>query len=190
MVVRSLFVWLSRVFSVWLLHWCLLTLSGGDVTHCHIVSLRRSPSSNTIKRVWGGISLLSVAVIYPNICPSSWHISVHARLRYLDKVQRRRELSLCPCLSVDGAITWEPVAILSLWCCSPSPPRERERKRATRSSPEFFRADIYNRAKAHCFQSAPMPQHPCDLHCALFRYDIGTFVLLCRRLDSQLTGSK
>lgn len=54
MVVRSLFVWLSRVFSVWLLHWCLLTLSGGDVTHCHIVSLRRSPSSNTIKRVWGG----------------------------------------------------------------------------------------------------------------------------------------
>lgn len=36
-------------------------------------------------------------------------------------------------------ITWEPVVFLSL--CSPSPARAG----ATRSSPEFFRADIYNR---------------------------------------------
>lgn len=179
---------LSCVFCV-ALHWCLLTLSGGDVTHCHIVSLRRSPSSHTIKKVGGGdLSLLSVALIYPNICPSSRYISVHARLRYLDEVQRRRVLSLCPCLSVDGAITWEPVAILSLWCCSPSPPRERERERP--GALQSFSVLIFITAKAHCFQSAPMPQHPCDLHCALFRYDIGTFVLLCRRLDSQLTGSK
>lgn len=35
-----------------------------------------------------------------------------------------------------------------------------------------------------------MPPHPCGLHCALFRYDIGTFVLLCRRLDSQQTSLK
>lgn len=187
MVVRSLFVWLSRVFSVWLLHWCLLTLSGGDVTHCHIVSLRRSPSSNTIKRVWGGISLLSVAVIYPNICPSSWHISVHARLRYLDKV---RESSACARVCLWMERSPESQLPFSHYGAARHLHRERERKRATRSSPEFFRADIYNRAKAHCFQSAPMPQHPCDLHCALFRYDIGTFVLLCRRLDSQLTGSK
>lgn len=156
MVVRSLFVWLSRVFSVWLLHWCLLTLSGGDVTHCHIVSLRRSPSSNTIKRVWGGgISLLSVAVIYPNICPSSWHISVHARLRYLDKVQRRRELSLCPCLSVDGAITWEPVAILSLWCCSPSPPRERERERERPGALQSFSVLIFITEQKHIVFRVP-----------------------------------
>lgn len=35
-----------------------------------------------------------------------------------------------------------------------------------------------------------MPAHPCGLYCALFRYDIGTFVLLCRRLDSQPPGLK
>lgn len=35
-----------------------------------------------------------------------------------------------------------------------------------------------------------MPAHPCGLYCALFRYDIGTFVLLCRRLHSQPTGLK
>lgn len=35
-----------------------------------------------------------------------------------------------------------------------------------------------------------MPAHPCGLYRALFRYDIGTFVLLCCRLDSQPTGLK
>lgn len=56
--------------------------------------------------------------------------------------------------------------------------RHLQRQRATRSSPEFFRVDIYNTGEQIVFRVPLMPQHAL---CTFFlTYDIGTCVCCAR----------
>lgn len=96
---------LLGVFCV-ALRWCLLTLSGGDVTHYVPTTQPEQPHD---KEGGGGgvdgVRLLPDAAKKPNICPSIGHISVHARLLHIDGAELRKRAGLCPCSPVDGAIT-------------------------------------------------------------------------------------
>lgn len=62
----------------------------------------------------------------------------------------------------------------------------RHLQRPTRSSPEFFRADVYNRGKQIVFRAYNATA--CIVH--FFTYDIGTCVFCTVGLNSELTGLK
>lgn len=78
-VVRSYVCSPLPSLSVRLLRRCWLTLSGGDVTHCHIVLQRHSPGSHSQEGcvcVWGGEFLLSPRCNVPpkkHLCFISTH---------------------------------------------------------------------------------------------------------------------
>lgn len=157
MVVRSFCcVWLSLVFLCGFAFMLTYLIRRRCDTLPHCAPIRRSTDKLSPLTCY---IFAQTSVLFPNRCV------------YSDKVFFKEGGSQAACL--DGPTTWEPVAFLSLWWLL-AISNERERERATRSSPEFFRADIHNRGKRDV-----LPQHACGLIVHFF-----SDVTLGRVLDS------